>query len=668
MKENKLILLSGYPNTGKTTIFNLLTKKYKYTNNLCGRKLNTKIGKIKNNKEYIIVDLPGVYSLLSMNDEEVLTRDTILFDNAYKNVIVVDSCFLERNLNLVLQMLEINKKIILCLNFIDELDSKNIEIDKEKLSTLLDLPVIMCSAKNKIGIDDLINNFDVEKSSSYSINYGKKVEEILNKFIPLIGLDAIYNINKRFIALKLLEGDKSIVKSIYIRYGVDILSKEVNEFLRDINFEEMRRIIAIEVNNESKRISLEVIKYLNKDINQTSRKIDKIITSKRWGIPLFLLIFTIILYLTIVLTSYFSQFLNFIFHFIENKLYEIFIYLKVVKYIYNPLLFSIFKSVGYIISIMLLPMVIFFALFSLGEECGFLSRIAFNFDKMFKCFKSHGKHALTTCMGFGCNACSVIQTRMIDSPRDKIIAAITNNFIPCSGKLPMLISIITIFFVSEKNSNILVALILITLMTFGILISLIVSKILATTLLKGVTSYFTLELSPYRKPNIINVIKRSVMDKTFFILKRVIKVALLGGLVIWLFANINISNLSLLNHISNFLDPFAKLIGLDGFILFAFILALPATEMVLPLILMGYLSTKTTNEISNIIELKKVLVNNGWDIIKAISVCLFSLMHFPCMTTLITIKKEIGLKWSIISFIIPTAIGISILFVFNLII
>lgn len=667
MNEDKLILLSGNPNVGKTTIFNLLTGLHQHTGNWTGKTVSTQIGRIKKDKKYVIVDLPGTYSLLSMSEEEIVARDAILFDKIYKNVIVVDSCLLERNLNLVLQILEINKNVIICLNLIDEMKENNIEINVQKLKEILKVPIVLCSGKKNIGIEELIESFENKEISNLSLNYGEKVENLIEEFIPLIGLDAIYEINKRFIALKLLEGDKSIVTSIYDRYGINILSKEVNDFLRYVNFEEIRKIISTKINDECLRITQEVVKYNNQDINRKSRKIDKILTSKYFGIPLSIVMLFIIFYITITLANYPSELLEMGFNFIEDNVFKLSLLLKIPNFIYEPIIFGIFKIIGCVISVMLPPMAIFFALFSIGEESGFLPRIAFNYDKVFKCCGCHGKQALTMCMGFGCNACGVVGSRIIDSPRDKIIAILTNNFIPCNGRFPLIISIITMFFVNKNSSlsNIKASLILLSLIFFSIFISLIVSKILSKTLLKGVPSHFTLELPSFRKPNIVNVIKRSFIDKTLFVLNRAIKIALPAGLIIWLFANININDLSILSIISNFINPFAILIGLDGIILLAFILALPANEIVLPIILMGYLNKGLISEINSLITLKTILVDNGWNIIRALSVCLFSLMHFPCATTLLTIKKEIGSKWMIYSFIIPLFTGIILLLILN---
>lgn len=667
MNEDKLILLSGNPNVGKTTIFNALTGLHQHTGNWTGKTVSTQIGRIKKDKDYVIVDLPGTYSLLSMSDEEIVARDAILFDKVYKNVIVVDSCFLERNLNLVLQILEINKNVIVCLNLMDELEEKKIEINTEKLKRIFNVPIILCSGKKIIGIDELIGNFESKEISDYTLNYGEKVEQLIEDFIPLIGLDAIYGINKRFIALKLLEGDKSIVTSIYDRYCVDILSKEVNEFLRDVNFEEIRRIVSATINNECEKIAKETAKYNDEDINKKSRKIDKILTSKYFGIPISILTLLFIFYLTITLANYPSKLLEILFNLIENGLYKLSLMLRLPKFIYESLVFGIFKTMGCVISVMLPPMAIFFALFSLGEESGVLSRITFNYDKVFKCCGCHGKQALTMCMGFGCNACAVVGSRIIDSPRDKLIAILTNSFIPCNGRFPLIISIIIMFFVRGNGifAGIKASLILLLLIMFGILISFIVSKVLSKTLLKGIPSHFTLELPAFRKPDFLNVVKRSFIDKTLFVLGRAVKIALPAGLIIWLFANIKINNLSIISYASDFIDPFANLIGLDGIVLLAFILALPANEIVLPIILMGYLNSGLMGDSGSLNDLKSILIDNGWNTLTALSVCIFSLMHFPCATTLYTIKKEVGTKWMVYSFFIPLIIGIIVLLLIN---
>ena len=271
------------------------------------------------------------------------------------------------------------------------------------------------------------------------------------------------------------------------------------------------------------------------------------------------------------------------------------------------------------------------------------------------------------CMGFGCNAAGVIGCRIIDSPRERLLAIITNNFVPCNGRFPTLIAIITMFFVGSAGifSSVLSALFLTGLILLGIIMTFMVTKCLSKTLLKGVPSSFTLELPPYRKPQIGKIIIRSLFDRTLFVLGRAVCVAIPAGLIIWLMANIMIGDMSLLNHCAQFLDPFAKLLGLDGVILIAFILGLPANEIVVPIIIMAYLAQGTILDMSNLVELKALLVQNGWTWITAISTMLFSLMHWPCSTTLMTIKKETGSwKWSIVSFVVPTLIGLLVCFLF----
>ena len=252
--------------------------------------------------------------------------------------------------------------------------------------------------------------------------------------------------------------------------------------------------------------------------------------------------------------------------------------------------------------------------------------------------------------------------RIIDSPREKLIAILTNVFVPCNGRFPFLITISTIFCSSIfgiYNSSFIATISVIIVVIIGIFVTFIISKILSNTLLKGFPSSFVLELPPYRKPQIGKIFIRSIFDRTLFVLGRAILIAIPAGIVIWIFANIYIGDISILTHVANFLDPFANLMGLDGYILTAFILGLPANEIVLPIILMSYLSHGSLIEVSDISAIGEILIQNGWTFLTAINVMLFSLMHFPCSTTLLTIKKETGKwKWAILSFIIPTICGI----------
>lgn len=658
--DKKVVILSGNPNVGKSSIFNLLTGMHQHTGNWSGKTVSTSEGICKKDKSIKLVDLPGTYSLMHLSEEELVARDVIAFDNYYKNIVVCDSCLLERNLNLVLQILEANNNVLLCLNQADLANKKNIDIDVKKLESMLGVKVVLCSAKKEMGIDELVKMINYENSSDYSLNYGE-LEEKIKKLENLIN-DFNLKLNSRFIAIRLLEGDKNIVLSIKKKFNVNILTEEVNLFLRDENFGVNNDIISKKINDEAEYIFNEVVK-INNCNKEKSLVFDRLITKKRYGIPFSCLLLALVFYITIVFANYPSDLLSSMFSFFGDKLLNLCIYLNVPEIIYKPLIEGIYGTLTWVISVMLPPMAIFFPLFALGEESGLFPRIAFNFDKIFRKCKAHGKQVLTMAMGFGCNACAIIGTRIIDSPRDKLVAILTNNFVPCNGRFPLLIAIIGMFFVS--SSNIVAALILTGLIIIGIIMSLVVSKLLSLTILKGVPSYFALELPSYKKPNIKSVVIRSIFDKTLFVLGRAIKVAAPAGLLIWLLANIEISGVSILRHVSDFLDPFASLLGLDGIILFAFILALPANEIVLPIIIMGYLATGNMVEIENLSTLKDLLVTNGWTVMTAVSVCLFSIMHFPCATTLLTIKKESGTKWMIYAFLIPTLVSIITLFIIN---
>ena len=524
-------------------------------------------------------------------------------------------------------------------------------------------------------LDDTIDT--KEHHEHISITYPRLLEKAIAMIQPILEEKLQGQLNSRWLSLKLLEQDPSLLVEIDHHLGTDFLKQEelisainiAQEHLQKHNIDTatIKDQIVSSLVHIAENICQDVVTYEDASYNQKDRKIDHILTSRWTGYPIMLALLAIIFWLTMTGANYPSQILSDILFYIQDRLTDLFMYFHAPAWLHGVLVLGIYRVLAWVVSVMLPPMAIFFPLFTLLEDVGYLPRIAYNLDKPFKCCCACGKQALTMCMGFGCNAAGVIGCRIIDSPRERLLAIITNNFVPCNGRFPTLIAIITMFFVGSAGifSSVLSALFLTGLILLGIIMTFVVTKCLSKTLLKGVPSSFTLELPPYRKPQIGKIIIRSLFDRTLFVLGRAICVAIPAGLIIWLMANITIGDMSLLNHCAQFLDPFAKLLGLDGVILIAFILGLPANEIVVPIIIMAYLAQGTILDMSNLVELKALLVQNGWTWITAISTMLFSLMHWPCSTTLMTIKKETGSwKWSIVSFLVPTLIGLLVCFLF----
>lgn len=671
------IALAGNPNVGKSTVFNTLTGMNQHTGNWPGKTVENAHGTTTfHNQQYIIYDLPGTYSLISHSEEEEIARNFICFENYEAIIVVCDAVCLERNLNLALQILEITNKVIICVNLLDEAKKKKINIDLEKLSKQLGIPVVGTSARENIGIEELMQ--EVENLTQgkiipepIKISYPKEIEQAKQTILKELKHHT-YNCNKSWIALKLLDDDNTIINTInhyYPNQHTNKLKEKVKKVKQqllksDITTEDIKEITISTLVSKAEEIAKETVQFEKKDYNKKDRQIDKILTNKWTGIPIMLLMLMGIFWITIEGANIPSNLLFNFFHNLENHLFNILTFLHFPEQLISMLIEGVYRTVTWIISVMLPPMAIFFPLFTILEDLGILPRIAFNLDKCFQKCCTCGKQALTMCMGFGCNAAAVVGCRIIDSPRERLIAIITNNFVPCNGRFPTIISIITMFFIGFQTnllSSLKSVLILTGVIVLGIMITFLISKLLSKTILKGLPSSFTLELPPYRKPQFGKVIIRSIFDRTLFVLGRAITVAIPAGFLIWIMANITINQESLLTICANFLDPFAQVFGLDGVILMAFLLGFPANEIVIPIMIMAYMQTGSISEFNNLIELKTLLINNGWTWITAICVMLFSLMHFPCSTTCLTIKKETGSwKWTIISFLIPTIIGLTI--------
>lgn len=682
-QQDKVIALAGNPNVGKSTVFNNLTGLKQHTGNWPGKTVVNAQGKYRyKDTNYIMVDLPGTYSLMANSAEEEIARDFICFSKSDTVVVVADATCLERNLNLLLQTLEITDKVVLCINLIDEAEKKKIRIDLDLLAKRLHIPVIATSARSGRGLNVLMDAVasltnTSSRTAPLTISYSSEIEDAIAILEPVVKDVIGEQVNSRWVSLKLLDGEESLLTSLKTYLDFDLMQDgrivhkiaEARQLLDSagIPLEQFREQVVTEIVSTCERICQDAVVFEEKGYAKRDRKLDKILTSKLTGIPIMILLLFCVFWITISGANVPSSLLSDALFSLESPISRFFTMISAPEWVRGIFVDGIYRTLAWVVSVMLPPMAIFFPLFTLLEDFGYLPRVAFNLDNFFRKACTHGKQALTMCMGFGCNACGVIGCRIIDSPRERIIAILTNSFVPCNGRFPTLIAIITMFFAGAMGGmfqSVLSTLILTGVIILGIVMTLLISKLLSKTILKGLPSSFNLELPPYRRPQVGKVIVRSIFDRTLFVLGRAIAVAAPAGLIIWILANIYVGDLSLLAHCAAFLNPFAHLIGLDGYILMAFILGFPANEIVVPIIIMSYMSTGSLLELENLSELHTLLVNNGWTWLTAVCTMLFTLMHWPCGTTCLTIKKETqSLKWTLISFAMPAIAGIVICFI-----
>ena len=678
--ENKnqfSVALSGNPNVGKSTLFNSLTGSSQHTGNWAGVTVSCFKGSCSSKKyNYVFADLPGTYSLMAHSAEEALARDGICFGNCDAAVVICDSTCLERNLNLVLQILETGIPAMVCVNFMDEAAKKNIRIDLPALSRELSAPVAGTTARKKRSLEHFLDRLDETvdhpDTEPFHISYDAAVEQAISMLLPFTE-PLSSRLSPRWLALRLLENDPGLLRSLNTFLGRDLseddaLCQAVRQARSHLDqagiFEDdLKDRIVSGIVNTAESIASRTVSLPEKPYGKRDAFWDRILTGRLAGYPAMIGLLALIFWLTITGANYPSALLSSLFFSFQEKLTAAFMAVNAPQWLHGILVLGVYRVLAWVISVMLPPMAIFFPLFTLLEDFGYLPRIAYNLDRPFQCCKACGKQALTMAMGFGCNAAGVTGCRIIDSPRERLIAILTNSFVPCNGRLPALVTLITLFFTGASSadpiSSLRPALILTFFILTGVAATFFVSRLLSATVLKGMPSSFTLELPPYRRPQIGRVIWRSILDRTLFILGRAAAVAAPAGLVIWILANVSIGDISLLARFSGYLDPIGRLMGMDGVILMAFILGLPANEIVIPIIIMAYTSQGTLIEPGNLSDLHTLLISQGWTWVTALCTMVFFLFHWPCSTTLMTIKKETGsLKWTCLAVLLPTACGV----------
>ena len=701
------VALAGNPNTGKSTVFNSLTGLRQHTGNWPGKTVVRAEGGFEfSGKRFKLIDLPGTYSLMAGSPDEEVARDFLLFGEPDVTVVVVDASRLERNLNLALQVLEITDRVVICLNLMDEARRHGLVVDARRLARDLGVPVIATAARQGEGLAELLQAIEEVATGRFVCrpyrleSHPKDLKAALTHLTDEVRVVCDGLPNARWVALRLLDGDETIAAALrngeldqvdqaapaaMVNAAVPMLLQTAQRLRRQVGTQFHERIVETIYAEAARLADRAVTRPGGKPRFDLDRTIDRIVTSRRWGFPIMILMFMGVFWITISGANVPSQWLAaLLIDTVYPALRGLTESLGWPWWLRGVVVDGMYLSTAWVVSVMLPPMAIFFPLFTLLEDLGYLPRVAFNLDGWFKKAEAHGKQAMTMMMGFGCNAAGVVAARIIDSPRERLLAIITNNFSLCNGRWPTQILIATLFIGAlvpqsagsghSALAGLVSALAVMGITGLGVALTFLSTWGLSRTVLKGEPSIFSLELPPYRPPRVLRTIYTSLIERTLIVLWRAVVFAMPAGAVIWLSANIAIGGVSVAGHAVDFLNPLGWLIGLNGVILLAYVVAIPANEIVIPTVLMlTVLVTGATGvghgagvmfEMQSQTELLTLLHAGGWTLLTAVNLMLFSLLHNPCSTTIYTIYKETrSVKWTALASLLPLALGFAVTFI-----
>jgi ferrous iron transport protein B len=674
-----LVALAGNPNTGKSTVFNALTGLRQHTGNWPGKTVTRAEGYFTAGAlRCKIVDLPGTYSLHAATVDEEVARDTLLFGAPDVTVVVLDATRLERNLNLALQVLSITPRVVVCLNLMDEARRHGIALDPDALSRELGVPVVPASARRGEGIAALreavraVATGERETTPFRGARYAPAVEALIGEVEAVVRREHPEQRSPRWVALRLLQADARVEAAVSpttlaaasaVRWR---LPADFHDRLTQGQYAEAERI--------ARAAQAGTVRQLGARLDRT---LDRWLTSPVTGFPLMLAMLAVVFWLTIAGANVPSQLLaSLLVDSGHPWLHGLAAAAGLPVWLRGLLVDGIYLGSAWVISVMLPPMAIFFPLFTLLEDFGYLPRVAFNLDALFRRAGAHGKQALTMCMGFGCNAAGVVATRVIDSPRERLVAIITNNFSLCNGRWPTQILLATVFvgtLAPPALAGLVSAATVVGVTLIGVLLMFLSSWALTRTVLRGEASTFSLELPPYRPPNLLRTLYTSLVDRTLIVLWRAVVFAAPAGALIWLVGNVHVGDLSVAEHLVGWLDPVGLLLGLNGVILLAYVVAIPANEIVIPTVLMLTVLTGGVPELGagagvmfelDAADVGTLLRDHGWTTLTAVCLMLFSLLHNPCSTTIYTIWKETGsARWTAVATLLPLLLGVTTCFV-----